>query len=53
MKEVFQVLVVLLLAVPFIYMAYDISKDLIKKSYHFFSRKAKPILTGIASFFFE
>jgi hypothetical protein len=53
MKEFFQVVIVVLLAVPFLYMAYDISKELVKKSYKFLSSKAKPVLTGIVSFFLE
>ena len=39
-----QVLVVVLLAVPFAYMAYDIALDLAKRSYGFYNAKAKPVL---------
>jgi len=53
MKELLQALVVLVLAVPFIYMAYDISRELIKKSLVVVSTKAKPKVVGFINIFFE
>ena len=39
MKEIFQALVVFLIALPFIYMAYDVTLDIISR----FSRALKPV----------
>lgn len=53
MKELFQALVVLALAVPFIYMAYDISRELFKKTLVVVSTKAKPKVVGVINFLFD
>lgn len=53
MKDYFQGIVVLLLAIPFIYMAYDVGRDVIKKSYVVVSTKTKPFIKGISSFLFD
>ncbi|MEJ2053330.1 MAG: hypothetical protein P8X42_05365 [Calditrichaceae bacterium] len=45
MKQIFQALVVLAIAIPFIYMAFDVTIDIIRRT----SRKAKPILVTIIS----
>jgi len=53
MKNYFQGLVVLLLAIPFIYMAYDVSRDVLKKSFVAVTTKTKPFVKGITSFLFD
>jgi hypothetical protein len=42
-KEILQALVVLAIGIPFIYMAFDVTVDIIKKS----SKQAKPIIVNI------
>ena len=43
MKDILQALVVLAIGIPFIYMAYDVTIDIIRKT----SRQAKPIIVSI------
>jgi len=45
MKEIFQALVVLLIALPFIYMAYDVTLDIFSR----FSRALKPVAINIVN----
>jgi hypothetical protein len=47
MKSYFQALIVLILAVPFLYMAYDVSREIIRKSVTIYWRKAKAILISL------
>jgi len=42
-KEILQALVVLAIGIPFIYMAYDVTKDIIIK----LSKQAKPVVVNI------
>ncbi len=42
-KDILQALVVLAIGIPFFYMAYDVTVDMIKK----FSKQAKPVLVNI------
>jgi len=42
-KEILQALVVLAIGIPFVYMAYDVTLDIIKK----ISKQAKPIVVNI------
>jgi hypothetical protein len=42
-KDILQALVVLAIGIPFIYMAYDVTIDIIRKT----SRQAKPIIVNI------
>lgn len=44
LKEIVQALVVLVLAIPFIYMAYDVSKEIAANLYKYMNRKLKPVL---------
>jgi hypothetical protein len=53
MKDYFQALVILLLAIPFIYMAYDVSREVLKKSYALVTTKTKPVIRNIANFLFD
>ena len=51
MTEFLKVAVTLIIAVPFIYMFYDVTVDLFTKLYTLISRKAKPVLVSILSIF--
>lgn len=42
-KDILQALVVLAIGIPFVYMAYDVTIDIIKK----FSQQAKPVVVNI------
>ena len=53
MKDYFQALVILLLAIPFIYMAYDVGREVIKKSYVVVTTKTKPVIKNVANFLFD
>lgn len=43
MKDILQALVVLAIGIPFLYMAYDVIIDIIRKT----SKQAKPIIVSI------
>ncbi|MFQ5602406.1 MAG: hypothetical protein ACE5HS_03990 [bacterium] len=43
--------VILLIAVPFIYMFVDVFVDLHKRSFHFYRHKAKPVVVSVLSTF--
>lgn len=45
MKEILQAVVVLLIGLPFVYMAVDVTVDLIRR----FSRKAKPVVVQVTN----
>lgn len=47
MKAYFQALIVLLLAIPFLYMAFDVFRDIIRKSMTIYWRKAKTIIISL------
>jgi hypothetical protein len=47
MKGYIQILVVLLLAIPFAYMAFDVIREIIKKSVTVYWRKAKAVLVSL------
>ena len=51
MKEIIQAIVVFILAVPFIYMAFDIAKDVVKESGNIFKGYSKPLTSGIINIF--
>ncbi len=51
MKETIQIIVVFILAVPFMYMAFDITRDVVKESGNLFKRYSKPITSGIINIF--
>jgi len=51
MTEFLKILVTLIIAVPFVYMFYDVTRDLLKKLYILVSEKAKPVLISILSIF--
>lgn len=53
MNEVLKVVVVVLFAVPFVYMVYDVLFDLGKKVYFAITKKAKPALVSIISALFN
>jgi len=43
-KEIMQALVVLILAIPFIYMAYDVAREISANLYKYMNRRLKPIV---------
>ena len=47
MKDYIQILVVLLLAIPFAYMAFDVVRHFIQKTMTVYWRKAKAILISL------
>ena len=47
MKGYIEILVVLLLAIPFAYMAFDVVREIIKKTMTVYWRKAKAILISL------
>ena len=49
MKIYLQALVFLLLAVPFVYMLYDVLRDLLLQTLRVIKRKAGPVLTSFLS----
>ena len=51
MTEFLKVFVTLIIGIPFIYMFYDVSRDLLNKLYIIVSKKAKPALVSILSLF--
>ena len=56
MKEIAQLIVVTLIAVPFIYMAYDVTKDLSKKAFCtsvVTVNKARPVLVSMMTSLFK
>jgi hypothetical protein len=53
MNEILKVLVVVVFAIPFIYMFYDITVDLSKKAYKAVTQKAKPAVATILSSIFN
>ncbi|NOG43668.1 MAG: hypothetical protein HND50_00420 [Calditrichaeota bacterium] len=53
MNEFLKVAVVVLMALPFLYMFYDVTKDLTRKSYLALTQKAKPAVINIVSTLFN
>lgn len=53
MNEFLKVAVTLLLAIPFLYMFYDVTKELLTKLYSLITKKAKPVFLSIFSFFYN
>jgi hypothetical protein len=56
MKDFAQIMVVTLIAIPFIYMAYDVSKDLTKKALRasvVTVERAKPVLVSLVTSLFK
>jgi len=51
MTEFLKIAVTLILAIPFMYMFYDVTKELLNKLYIIVSKKAKPVLVSILSIF--
>jgi hypothetical protein len=47
MKGYFQALIILVLAIPFAYMFFDVLRDIIKKSVTVYWRKAKAIIISL------
>lgn len=45
MKEILQALIVLLIGIPFVYMAFDITVDIINRT----SKRIKPVLVYITN----
>ena len=53
MNEFLKVAVVILMAIPFLYMFYDVTKDLAKKTYLILTKKAKPVVISVISTLFN
>ena len=53
MSEILKVIVVLVFAIPFLYMFYDVARDLTKKSYIAITKKAKPAVINVISMLFN
>jgi hypothetical protein len=53
MSDLLKVAVTLTMAIPFLYMFYDVTRDLTKKSYLMITRKAKPAVISIFSTLFQ
>lgn len=47
MKEIIQIAVVVLFAIPFVYMAFDIARDIVKAAGDLLKRYAKPAAATI------
>lgn len=50
MREIIQALVIIFLAIPFIYMIYDISRELLGQFYRLMENKMKPALAAVMNF---
>jgi len=53
MDEFLKVAVVVLMAIPFLYMFYDVTTDLAKKSYLAITQKAKPAVISVITSLFN
>jgi len=53
MEQILKVAVVLFMAIPFIYMFYDVSRELLSKAYIGITKKAKPALVQTISSLFS
>jgi len=53
MSEFLKVALVVFMAIPFLYMAYDVARDLISQMFTLFAKKAKPALIQITSSLFN
>ena len=51
MKEFFSTLVFLLLAIPFVYMAYDVGRDILRQLKEMMRKKGRPLLHAILQMF--
>lgn len=47
MKIYFQALIFILMAIPFLYMLYDVTRDLAGQAIRLVSRKARPIVNTL------
>lgn len=53
MQEILKVAVVLLMAIPFAYMFYDVLRDLVSSLNHLIAKRAKPVLIQVISSLFN
>lgn len=53
MQEYLKIAIVLLMAIPFVYMVYDVLKDVLKTTYKIFTEKAKPAFIQILTALFN
>ncbi len=53
MSEYLKFAVVVIMAIPFLYMFYDVTKDLLQKAYLALTQKAKPVVISIISTLFS
>ncbi|MCD6375874.1 MAG: hypothetical protein J7L94_10130 [Caldisericaceae bacterium] len=51
MKQVFSVLVFVLIALPFAYMAYDVTKDIYRQLKDVLVKKSRPLLQSVLQMF--
>ncbi len=53
MQEYFKIIVVGLMAIPFVYMFYDVTKDLLITTYKILTDKAKPAVVQVLTYIFN
>ena len=51
MTEILKVAVTIIIAIPFIYMFYDVTRDLLTKLFTLIAKKTKPVVISILSIF--
>lgn len=51
MKQVFSVLVFVLIALPFAYMAYDVARDIFRQLKEVLANKSRPLLQSMLQMF--
>ena len=51
MKQLFSTLVFLLIAVPFVYMTYDVTRDILRQGKEILAKKGRPVLQNILQMF--
>ena len=53
MQEFLKIAVVFLMAIPFVYMFYDVLKDILQTTYKLLTEKAKPALVQVITYIFN
>ena len=53
MQEYLKIAIVMLMAIPFVYMFYDVTKDLLKTTYKLLTEKAKPAVVQVLTYIFN
>ena len=53
MKAFFSVLIFVLIAIPFVYMMFDVTRDIVKQVVEFYRRQGRPLLQSIFQILFN